>query len=335
MNQTSPSPSPPPLPLPPPPPLPVDVRSSATFLFLLSGASGLIFETLWSYQATLALGSTSSAITAVLSAFMAGLALGNLLALRRSVWSLTTYAVLELTILFTGLAALVVLPRLGGIFAGVFGALADHPALITLVRFVLAFLVLVVPSTAMGMTLPALAQALGGERGSFRSVLGRLYGLNTVGAIAGVLGAELVFLPTIGVLGTGACAAVLNGAAAAGAWKLSRHPNVPGLSPEPAWDRKIPRALAPLFLSVFLAGFALLGLEVVWSRFLSLFIANSSLAFALMLAIVLSGIALGGIAGSLAFIDRSFTFLLLLGAGVLLPICYGAFPLYKPSTETY
>src|SRR3954468_3663445 len=151
-----------------PPSLPENVRRTAYLLFLLSGASGLMLETLWSYQATLALGSSTSAITTVLSAFMAGLAVGNLLGLRRSVWTMRTYAILEVIILVTGFAALFLLPRLGGIFAPAFGALAERPALLNLLRFVLAFALLVLPSTAMGMTLPALAQALGGERGSFR-----------------------------------------------------------------------------------------------------------------------------------------------------------------------
>ncbi|RPH51469.1 MAG: hypothetical protein EHM91_01100, partial [Planctomycetota bacterium] len=87
--------------------IPVSVRRTVYLLFLLSGASGLLFETLWTYQATLALGSGFWAVTAVLSSFMIGLSLGNFLALRRSVWSLSTYAFLEGVILVTGLGALV------------------------------------------------------------------------------------------------------------------------------------------------------------------------------------------------------------------------------------
>jgi predicted membrane-bound spermidine synthase len=317
-----------------PPLRPESLRRSAYLLFILSGASGLILETLWTYQAALALGSSSAAITAVLAAFMSGLALGNLLALRRSVWSMRTYAILELVILVGGFAALVLLPRLGGLCAPLFGALAGTPALLNLLRFVLSFTILVLPSTAMGMTLPALAQALGGERGSFRSVLGRLYGLNTLGAIAGVLATELVLLPGIGVFGTGACAALLNGAAALGAWRLARRRVPEALPAEAAWDRKIPPGLAPAFLSAFLAGFALLALEVIWTRFLSLYVLNSSLAFALMLATVLLGIAAGGIAGSLSWIHRSFAFLLLLGAGVATIACYSGYSLYQPSGGT-
>lgn len=312
-------------------PMSGSVRRGVYLLFFLSGASALLFETLWTYQATLALGSGFWAVTAVLSAFMCGLALGNLLSLRRSVWTLATYAFLEWIILVTGLAALFILPLLGRLMAPVFGAVAEHPGLVLALRFILAFVALAVPSTAMGMTLPAMAQALGGEQGSFRGILGRLYGLNTLGAIGGVLAAETLLLPAVGVFGTGACAAALNGAAALGAWKLARRP---GMTPAPhvaAWDRKIPRSLIPAFVSVFLAGFVLLALEVIWTRFMGLYVLNNSLSFALMLATVLAGIALGGIAGGTTWVRRRFAFLVLFGAGLALVGSYRGFPLYCPS----
>jgi spermidine synthase len=308
--------------------IPASARRTAYLLFLFSGISGLLFETLWTYQATLALGSSYWAVTAVLSAFMAGLALGNFLALRRSVWTLSTYATLEGFILVSGLAALFLLPGLGRHLAPLFGAVAAHPALLNLLRFGISFAVLALPSTAMGMTLPALAQALGGEHGSFRAVLGRLYGLNTFGAVGGVLLGELVLLPKAGVLGTGVVAAVLNGAAALGGWGLSRRWRAGAPSAEPAWDRSIPRSLYPGLVSVFLAGFALLGLEVIWTRLLALFIPNSSLAFALMLATVLSGIALGGLIGSASWVGRRCGFLVLFGAGVALMASYSGFALF-------
>jgi predicted membrane-bound spermidine synthase len=315
---------------PPSSTIPPRDRAAAGLLFLLSGASGLLFETLWTYQATLALGSSYWAVTAVLSAFMAGLALGNLLALRRSVWSLATYALLEGLILVTGVAAVALLPAVGRLLAPLFAAAADHATLVDLLRFLVAFAMLAVPSTAMGMTLPALTQALGGEQGSFRSALGRLYGLNTLGAVAGVLAGECLLLPRAGVFGTAAAAGALNGAAALGAWALSRRRTDPSPAAEAAWDRRVPRALAPAFAAVFIAGFALLALEVVWTRFLALFIPNSSLAFALMLATVLAGIALGGIAGGAPWIGRRGAFLLLFGAGAALLASYAGFRWYAP-----
>lgn len=309
-------------------PDPVRLRPAVYLLFFLSGSSGLLFETLWTYQETLALGSGFGAVTAVLSAFMAGLALGNFLALRRSACALGTYAILEAVVLGTGLVALGLIPFLGRIMAPVLGAASVHPALLHALRFGISFIVLAVPSTAMGMTLPALAQSLGGEHGAFRAILGRLYGWNTLGAIAGVLAGELLLLPRLGIFGTGACAASLNGVAALGAWWISRRSQALGNPVQAPWDLKGARDLIPALVAVFLAGFALLALEVIWTRFLALFFINRSLSFAIMLVTVLGGIALGGMAGGGSWIPRPHAFLLMLGAGVAVLASYAAFPLY-------
>ena len=47
--------------------------------FLLSGGSGLLFEVLWTRELQLVFGSTTLAMSTVLSVFMGGLALGSLL----------------------------------------------------------------------------------------------------------------------------------------------------------------------------------------------------------------------------------------------------------------
>ena len=51
-------------------------RAAVTAIFFVSGASGLIYEVAWSRTLRLLVGSTTLAHTIVLSAFMAGLALG-------------------------------------------------------------------------------------------------------------------------------------------------------------------------------------------------------------------------------------------------------------------
>ena len=51
-------------------------------VFFLSGAAGLVYEVVWTRYLTLAFGVTAEAVSAVLSAYMAGLALGSLLARR-------------------------------------------------------------------------------------------------------------------------------------------------------------------------------------------------------------------------------------------------------------
>jgi predicted membrane-bound spermidine synthase len=156
-----------------------------------------------------------------------------------------------------------------------------------------AFVLLALPATAMGMTLPLAVRVLTARDLDFGRVLGRLYGLNTLGGVAGVLAAEFVLVPALGIRMSGVAAALLNLAAAGAALRLAPERAASAVPPPPA-------AAVPMRLqaAAFLAGGALLALEVVWFRLLLLFLFGSSAHFALMLAVVLAGIAGGGLAGS-------------------------------------
>jgi predicted membrane-bound spermidine synthase len=273
-------------------------------VFFLSGAAGLLFESLWFRQSGLAFGNGVWASSLVLSSFMAGLALGNLVAAR---WRplgarpIAAYALLEVTIAVTGVALVLLLPRMGPLLAPWLGPLLERPALLNALRLALAFALLVVPATAMGATLPLLVQALEARSGSFGSALGRLYGWNTLGAMLGAVAGEAFLIAPLGVRGAALVAAASNLAAAAGALLVGRGlTGAPGEAPAAEEPRR-GRALDPrprlVLAATFLAGLALLALEVVWFRFLHLFVRSSALAFGLLLATVLAGIGVGGLLG--------------------------------------
>lgn len=309
-------------------------RGAVYLLFFLSGAAGLLFQVVWFYQTGLALGSSAWAVTAVLSAFMGGLALGNRISMRWSLSparSLRVYALLELAILATGLGLVYLLPLLGRVLAPVLGPLVDAPAMLHPLRFVVAFLLLLVPSTAMGLTLPVMSQALEKDGQGFREVLGSLYGLNTLGAVLGTLAAEFLLLPRIGVDGTAMVAAGCDAVAAAGAWLLaSRFPGQAAATQ--GIPHAIPWRIAPGLAAVALAGMLMLALEVVWLRFLVLFVSSTSAALSVMLATVLAGIALGGLAAArlparIPVLAASGAPVLML-AGAFCALSYALFPLY-------
>src|SRR5580698_2818978 len=142
-----------------------------------SGAASLVFEALWFHQAGLALGNGVTTSSLVLSGFMAGLALGGLLAqrLERPASPMRLYAALEAIVALAGLALVYVLPALGGVLAPRLTAFAAHPLLAGALRLALSFLLLLLPSTAMGATLPLLTSALSAGELSFGPVLGRVY----------------------------------------------------------------------------------------------------------------------------------------------------------------
>lgn len=272
-----------------------------TAVFFLSGAAALVFETLWFRQAGLTFGNSVWASALVLSSFMAGLALGNALAgrlrarIRRPV---RCYALLELSIAAGGVALVYLLPLFSVWLAPLLRPFLERPWVLNPLRLAAAFVLLALPATAMGATLPVLVKALGEERASFGAVLGRLYGWNTLGAVVGALAGEGLLIGRFGVRGTSLVAAGLCATAALAAFALAGRDagdvaERPAAPPPARARRPSPRAWR-IAAAAFASGAILLAFEVVWLRFLQLFIEPTGLAFSLVLAAVLAGIGSGG-----------------------------------------
>ncbi|MFQ5587934.1 MAG: fused MFS/spermidine synthase [Nitrospiria bacterium] len=316
-------------------------------IFFISGASALMLETLWFRQAGLAFGNSIWASSLVLSGFMAGLALGNGLAAKeggRCRNPVRLYGIVELVIGVTGILLVYLLPMLGELLAPLFSALSGQPWLLNPLRLLTAFLLLLIPSTAMGVTLPFLTQALAAQDPIFGRVLGRLYGWNTFGALIGVVLTEFVLVEAAGVHATAWFAGLLNFAVAAISWRIGRpveKAQITQKQAQPTSGETTGNHTAALwrFLSAaFLSGFCLLALEVVWFRFLMLFVSGLSASFSLMLAIILSGIALGGFAASgilkrrPAVAEEGAAMAFLMGLACILT--YALFPsVVKPYTQ--
>lgn len=278
------------------------MTAAVCLIFFLSGAAALLFETLWFRQAGLVFGNSVWAASLVLASFMGGLALGNTLAARqgpRLRRPLRFYAALELVIGATGLGLVLLFPKLTAVIMPVLRVFTAWPLVLNAIRLSLSFALLLIPSTAMGATLPLLVKALGAGDPNFGRILGRLYGWNTLGAAAGALAGEFALVERLGLRGTGAVAALLDVAAAMVAVTLSRRVAAVAVEPETAAPMRLSPPAARLLGAAFLSGAILLALEVVWFRFLLLFLAGTSVAFAAMLSVVLLGIGAGGLAASL------------------------------------
>ncbi|HEY3174890.1 MAG TPA: fused MFS/spermidine synthase [Candidatus Polarisedimenticolia bacterium] len=290
-------------------------RLALLFIFFLSGASGLIYEVVWSRSLVLVFGSTTYAVSTVLAAFMGGLALGSLLVGRRGDRfgdPLKVYALMEAAIAVLALAVLAVLPALIPLYRVAFSLAGASPAALNALRFALAGLVLLAPTTLMGATLPILSAHLerhpaargprdGGDASGTGA--GALYAANTIGAVAGTALTGFLLLPLIGLKASAFVAAGANLAAAAAAFYLARA-RVRGAVPavearaEPRASTTAGTERAPVPFIVLLLVFAASGagaliFEVVWTRILSLVLGSSTQAFTIMLATFLSGLALG------------------------------------------
>jgi predicted membrane-bound spermidine synthase len=322
------------------------MRSTLALIFFLSGASALIFESLWFRLAGLSLGNSVWSASLVLAAFMGGLALGNGLVARlhkRILHPVRLYAVLEFAIGIGGIAVVLLLPRLPNLLGPALGSLTDTPVLLNAVRLTIAFGVLVTPATAMGATLPVLAQALSRQDPNFGASIGWLYGWNTLGAMLGAFSTELFLVPAFGILNSGLLALAFNLMAAFIALRFSQnHETAPVPVPFMRNALQVMDVRGRRYIAVaFLSGALMLALEVVWFRFLLLTRDGTSLIFAVMLAVVLAGIAIGGLAAGHLFRrdDRAYRWLRHVSAAcaalvVLTYWGYDLFSVYRAQQDT-
>src|SRR5271170_7133869 len=160
------------------------------FLFVLSGSSGSIYEVVWLRMLSRTLGSTVYAASTILAVFMAGLALGSFVFGRfadRVRRPLALYAVLEACIGATALLSLGMNSWPMPLYHAIYTMAGDSRPALILGQMVLSMIALLVPTSLMGATLPTLC-AYGVRRcPSMGRVVGTLYALNTLGAMAGVL----------------------------------------------------------------------------------------------------------------------------------------------------
>jgi spermidine synthase len=180
--------------------------------FFLSGATGLIYEVLWARMLGLVFGASTLAVSTVLAAFMGGLALGSALAGRwgaRVTRPVRAYGLLEIGIALYALAVPLLFRLVDNLYAVIWQHF--HPGFFTfsLWRFALSCVMLLVPTTLMGATLPLLSAALLHTHNKTTSVT-RLYTRNLAGAICGSIIGGFLLLPILGVRTTILTAAVIN-----------------------------------------------------------------------------------------------------------------------------
>src|SRR4030095_11305370 len=181
--------------------------------FIFSGATGLIYEVLWARMLGLVFGATTLAVSTVLAAFMGGLALGSALAgqlaprIRRP---LRAYGLIEIGIALYALAVPLLFSLVDNFYAFIWQQFHPGPFAFSLWRFALSCLMLLIPTTLMGATLPVLSAGLVRLKGFKATWVTRLYTCNLVGAIGGTIIAGFLLLPTLGMRTTIYVAAAIN-----------------------------------------------------------------------------------------------------------------------------
>lgn len=281
------------------------------WLFLVayacSGLAGLIYEVSWTRLLTLYIGHTTAAASAVVAAFLGGLAVGagvtGPLAARLSPrQSLHAYIGLEISVVASAALLPLELSAVTPLLRWAYGD--GEPGLLFPVMRVAACLVMVfVPSLALGATFPLAIRWFANESKHPARQGSVLYFLNTVGAAAGALLAGFVLIPRIGIAGTTYVGMAASLAAAGCVLLVLRAPQAPKAAKPPRVARAVESQVAPgrgwlPAIVLGLSGFASLLHEIAWTRILSLVLGPTTYAFAAALAAVIAGVAIGSGAGT-------------------------------------
>jgi spermidine synthase len=284
----------------------VSAKMILFFAFFLSGMSGLIFQIVWVRMLTRYLGSTTSATATVLCVFMGGLALGAFAGGKladRLKKPLICYVVLEIGIALSALlVSFTLISVFGQIYLKIYEWIGNSGFYLSAYRVVFSMLCLFFPTVLMGATLPLLVAHVTRRNDHFQQGLGRLYSINTFGAVSGVFVAGFILLGFFGEAASLLMAAALNCIAALLACRLqmkTKHNDFQVRQSEnPESAGKVPVGFSSRIrywsrLAIFVSGFTALAYEILWSRFLMLPLKTSIYAFSFMLGLFLLGIAWG------------------------------------------
>jgi predicted membrane-bound spermidine synthase len=272
-------------------------------LFFLSGAAGLMYESIWTRYLALLVGHSAYAQILVLTIFLGGMAVGSYLVGRyteRLRNPLTWYAGVEIAI---GVLGLLFHPVFRGVSAAaydsIFPSLVASPGAQITVKWLLAAALILPQSILLGATFPLISAGIL-RLWNLRpgAILSWLYASNSFGAAVGVLVAGFYLVSRFDFPGTLTFAAILNFIAAGITlalvvqWKeLLPTPVRVERSRETAASRRKWLLLGAAF-GTAVASFAY---EIAWIRMLSLVLGSATHSFELMLSAFILGLALGAL----------------------------------------
>ena len=291
--------------------------------FLLSGAASLIHEVIWTRMLRLVMGNTINTVATVLCAYMAGLALGSMLGGRlidRRSDPLLAFGILEAVIAVYCLLLPWIIDAAGPLYAALYQVTHATTYAFLMSRFAMCILLLLIPATLMGATLPVLIRFYSCFSDRVGASAGILYAVNSFGAALGAGITGFVLIPRLGVMTSIGIGSLLNFGVAGLALLL--HRRAPACTSEtkttfgePWQQAESSRSSRPmannvgrwtlvtLLIGYGLSGFAALVYEIAWTRVLSSLIGSSVYAFSIMLSAFILGLSAGSLVFS-RFVDR-------------------------------
>ena len=279
-------------------------------LFFGSGFAALVYQVVWQRLLVIFSGSDIQSTTIIVAAFMAGLGCGSVVGGRVAdrlspTAGLAAFAAAELAIAGFGVFS-------ASLYYDVLYQRLGHLAWGLESRAAILFVSLLWPTFFMGVSLPLLARALTTTIERAATVAGTLYGWNTLGAAFGAFTTTWWVLPLYGLERGLQLGATLNLLAAAIAIPLTfrvrgLRADRTSIAIEQAGRVRADGFTLPLAgwtVIYALTGFLALSLEIVWFRLMGVMLRSTAFTFGTLLAIYLSGLGFGSLAGS-ALIGRT------------------------------
>ena len=298
--------------------LPASISALVLTCFFFSGLTGLIYEIVWTRMIVKVIGAAPFAVSIILTVFMGGLGLGSFIAgktidrVGEPRRLLKLYALLELAVAGYGiiLPGLIILSK--PLYSLLYNQLFSHFLIYSVLTLLGCFVLLILPSTCMGATLPILCRFYIVQLGHLGTRSGRLYALNTIGAAAGSFVCGFWLIAWLGVWGSLFSAVLINSAIGAiclvASYRMSLRSRLHELTPafSNTADAKSDNAEVPppfasaghrfITLSIFaLSGFCAMAYEVIWTRLLGLIIGPTTYSFTIILTTFITGLGIGSL----------------------------------------
>ena len=245
--------------------------------FFISGITALVYEIIWTRQLTLVFGHTVYSVSIVLSAFMAGLGFGSFVwghridravARQEETPPLLVYGRIEILIFAASAVLSLIFSEFHVAYAWMHRWLPESPVLYNALKAVLAFLLIFVPTTFIGATLPIISKYYVTDNTRLGTQIGYLYSINTLGAAVGCVLTGFIFISAFGVLQTALLASCGNLIIGIGCIRIyqEEHPGerAPWRLPKIEWPSMTLSAEQKLWMGIaFVCGFTALAYEVL------------------------------------------------------------------------
>jgi len=273
-------------------------------LFFLSGISGLAYQIVWIRILKLIFGVTGFGACTVVSSYMAGLSLGSYYFGRlvdNSQNKLRLYALLEIGIGVYAVFTPLIFKGADHLYTLIYSQFHPQFYVFALIRFLLAFIIILIPTVLMGGTLPVLIRYFVGGRQQTGKLAGYLYSFNTLGAVLGAFGTGFFLVRMFGIEQTIYLAAAINIAIGLAAYIISlvkKNEAAESVAEQDDAVKQPENSAAQRRYRLILWGFALSGVaslayELLWTRSLLYFLGLTTYTFTTILTTFLIGIAAG------------------------------------------